>query len=96
MRASNEKARRANAGRNFELYINATNDSITRSAIEPARLSYFAGRLHELGERLLYEFLWELAEGADLGSTLNAYARIDAGTYATLIVVMAEAEGRAQ
>jgi hypothetical protein len=47
------------------------NDQIT-----DARLRLLAEQIHRLGPRPLYEFLKELFAGADLGSRLEAYARI--------------------
>jgi hypothetical protein len=42
-----------------------------------ARLQCLAGRLHALGPRPTYEFLKEVAAGADLLDRLEVYARLD-------------------
>jgi hypothetical protein len=47
--ASNEKARRANVGRNFHTFYKMNNSTIP-CAIESARLRYFARRIHALGD----------------------------------------------
>ncbi|MCI0600858.1 MAG: hypothetical protein L0Y60_15315 [Beijerinckiaceae bacterium] len=75
MSASNEKARRANAGRNFHTLYKMTNSTIP-DAIESARLRYFARRIHALGERALFELFLELV-GANLADRLPVYAAID-------------------
>jgi hypothetical protein len=46
--------------------------------IPPERLRHLAQRLHELGERPLYEFLVELDRGAPLGPRLERYAQLSA------------------
>jgi len=43
----------------------------------PERLRLLAARLHALGPRPLFELLRELDAGADLGSRLERYARLD-------------------
>ena len=40
------------------------------------RLRHLAARIHELGERPLYELFLELERGADLHDTLERYARL--------------------
>jgi hypothetical protein len=63
MSASNEKARRANAGQNFHTLYKRNNNTIP-GAIELARLRYFAHRIHALSE--CAPFVSELATGANL------------------------------
>lgn len=46
--------------------------------IPPERLRHLARRLHELGERPLYELLAELDKGAPLGPRLERYAELSA------------------
>jgi hypothetical protein len=48
------------------------------------RLRFAARRLHALGPRPLYEFLLELADGADPWSRLERYASLDGDFIATL------------
>jgi hypothetical protein len=50
-----------------------------------ARLRLLAGRVHALGERPLYEMLRELDAGAELGPTLEVYAKLDG--YADFILM---------
>jgi hypothetical protein len=45
--------------------------------LHTARLRCLASRLHELGERPLYELLRELLSGQELLETLERYARLD-------------------
>jgi hypothetical protein len=49
-----------------------------RRAIQmsPPRLRRVAGQIHALGPRPLFELLCELDQGADLGATLERYARL--------------------
>jgi len=52
---------------------------VTRIALErntEARLRYLAAKIHQLGPRALFQLLSELADGADLLSVLERYARI--------------------
>jgi hypothetical protein len=58
-----ERARRANAGLNFQTF-SEVNDSTIPGDIELVRQRYFARRIHALGERAL--FVSELATGANL------------------------------
>jgi hypothetical protein len=81
MSASNEKARRANAGRNFHTFYKMTNSTIPG---ESARLRYFASRIHALGERALFELFLELVAGANLADRLPVYAAIDPTILAAL------------
>lgn len=83
MSASHEKARRANAGLNFKI-VHTRNGSTTCGHIEPARLRYFAGRVHALGERALFELLAELSAGASLTERLPVYAANDPAILAAL------------
>lgn len=55
-----------------------------RPHLPDARLRLLAARVHALGERPLFELFRELADGADLPSRLEVYARMDAATIATL------------
>jgi hypothetical protein len=48
------------------------------------RLRHLAQRLHALGERPLYEFLREVAAGADLIARLECYAKLDPDIVASL------------
>jgi hypothetical protein len=51
--------------------------AVARNAEIPiVRLHYLASRIHRLGPRPLFEFLRELAAGADLFDTLERYARL--------------------
>ena len=83
MSASNEKARRANAGLNFEA-VSETNNSTVPRAIEPARQRYFARRIHALGERALFELFLELVAGENLADCFPVYATIDPTILAAL------------
>jgi hypothetical protein len=83
MSASNEKARRANAGRNFHTFYKMNNSTIP-GAIESARLRYFARRMHAQGERALFELFLELVAGANLADRLPVYAAIDPTILAAL------------
>jgi hypothetical protein len=56
MSGSNEKAQRANAGRNFHTFYKRNNSTIPGS-IELARLRYFARGIHALSERALFEHM---------------------------------------
>lgn len=58
-----ERARRANAGLNFQTF-SEVNDSTIPGEIELVRQRYFARRIHALGERAL--FVSELATGTNL------------------------------
>ncbi len=60
--------------RNFDTGTFAHN----QASVAPcdARLRRLAGRLHSLGERPLYEFLRELARGAEPWAALEAYGRL--------------------
>jgi hypothetical protein len=82
-----EKARRANAGLNFQTF-NEANLSTPRGPIEPARLRNLTDRLHALGERPLYEFFSELLAGGDVAARLERYARLDPAHYAALAALM--------
>jgi hypothetical protein len=42
----------------------------------PARLRWLAAALHSLGERALYEYLLEVADGADPWARLERYAEL--------------------
>jgi hypothetical protein len=46
------------------------------SKIPLSRLQYLARKIHGLGPRPLYELLCELADGAELASALERYARL--------------------
>jgi hypothetical protein len=83
MSASNEKARRGNAGRNFHTFYKM-NNSTTPGAIESARLRYFACRIHALGDRALFELFLELVAGANLADRFPVYAAIDPTILAAL------------
>jgi len=76
MSASNEKARRANAGRNFHTFYRMNNNTIP-GAIESARLRYFARRIHALSELALLKLFFELVAGANLTDRLPVHAAID-------------------
>jgi len=48
----------------------------TSSPPPPARLRRLAAALHSLGERALYEYLLEVADGADHWARLERYAKL--------------------
>jgi hypothetical protein len=50
--------------------------AVTRKEVPIARLKYLASRIHRLGPRPLYQLLCELAQGADLVTALERYARL--------------------
>jgi hypothetical protein len=56
MNASNEKARRANAGPNFHTF-SGTKNSTKAGEIEPAASRCFAPRIRQRGGRALFTFL---------------------------------------
>jgi len=58
--------------------------TIARVAPPPERLRFVASRLHALGPRPLFEFLLELADGADPWSRLEKYASLDGDFLAAL------------
>jgi hypothetical protein len=76
MSASNEKARRANAGQNFHTFYKRNNSTIP-GAIELARLRYFARRIHAQGERALFVLFLEPVAVAKFADRLPVYAVID-------------------
>jgi hypothetical protein len=76
MSASDEKARRANGGLNFEAFSETNNSTVPR-AIESARQRYLARRVQTLGGRALFELFAELSTGATLIGRLSVYAAID-------------------
>jgi len=47
------------------------------SEIPLSRLRFLAGSIHKLGPRPLFELLSELADGADLRSVLERYAKLE-------------------
>jgi len=75
MSASNEKARRANARRNFHTFYRMNNSTIP-GAMESARLRHFARRIHALSERALLELFLELVADANLADRLPVDASI--------------------
>jgi hypothetical protein len=50
--------------------------AIAPNEIPIARLQYLANTIHKLGPRPLYQLLRELADGADLATALERYARL--------------------
>lgn len=48
-----------------------------QQAAQDARLRHLARRLHELGERPLYEFIREVIAGRDPLERLEVYGRLD-------------------
>jgi hypothetical protein len=52
------------------------NPTVARTGRD-VRLQHLARRLHQLGERPLFEFLSEIESGADLRSRLERYAQLD-------------------
>jgi hypothetical protein len=51
--------------------------SVTLASSTALRLQFLAGRLHALGPRSTFEFLAEIAGGADMFERLERYARLD-------------------
>jgi hypothetical protein len=51
-------------------------ESTRKIEIPIVRLRFLASKIHRLGPRPLFEFLRELAAGADLIDTLERYARL--------------------
>lgn len=78
MRASNEKARRANAGLNVQTISNEKPVSTTSDEIERARLRYLTRRVHALGPAPLAHFFAEIEAGANLREHLEEYAALPA------------------
>jgi hypothetical protein len=83
MSASDEKARRANGGLNFEAF-SETNISTVPRTIEPARQRYLARRVQALGGRALFELFAELSAGAPLAGRLSVCAAFDPAILAAL------------
>jgi hypothetical protein len=50
--------------------------AVARNEIPIARLQYLANRIHKLGPRPFYQLLCELADGAELATVLERYARL--------------------
>jgi hypothetical protein len=66
MSASDEKARRADVGLNFEAFSETNNSTVPR-AIEPARQRYLARRVQALGGRALFELFFPQARLSPVG-----------------------------
>ena len=57
---------------------------VDAAAVERDRLNYLAKRIHQLGERPLFELLVELSSGAPLRERLECYAALPADFIAAL------------
>ena len=69
-------AETVNGPRNINLLSERIDANSNASRV---RLQYLASRLHALGPRPLFEFLKEIADGAEPLPRLEAYAQLDPG-----------------
>ena len=70
------------------------NISAARAGIEPADLQRVAQRLHACGERVVFEFMADLARGRDFAETVADFARLDPKRYAAVAALVIDG-GRA-
>ena len=71
-----ERARRANAGLNFQTFSEVNNSTIP-GEIELVRLRYYARRIHALAERALYDLFDGFSADASLADRVPTYAATD-------------------